>query len=130
LRKFALAWLLMWAFAYVAVAIIAPGISGEDSQGRTIYLVSRGRTIYLAMGVAVIGTLALLERGTHKQTKMLAKILLLALAIIEVFSGIASWSGVAVWNVPFANKELFQVSMAFADLISAAFMFYLILQSE
>lgn len=122
MRKFALAWLLMWALSYVAVAILAPDISGDVVYGRLLYLV---------MAIAILCSWNLLELSRiriNKQMELIAKVCLFALAVIEVFSAIASWSGVAIWNVPFPNKELFQVSMAFADLISAAFMIYLVLE--
>jgi hypothetical protein len=46
------------------------------------------------------------------------------------FGGVASWTGLVQWNVPFVNVELFQVSMAFADLLSAVFMFVIAIEQK
>lgn len=47
-----------------------------------------------------------------------------------VYGGVASWAGLAVWNVPFNNPEMFQVSMAFADLLGAVFLFILAITKD
>lgn len=57
-------------------------------------------------------------------------ILLVVLAMLSVYSGVASWTGKAIWAVPFANKEIFQVSMAFLDLLGAVFMLDLALEKQ
>ena len=46
-----------------------------------------------------------------------------------VYGGVTSWTGVAEWNVPF-NPEMFQISMGFADLLSAVFMFILAISEK
>ena len=114
LRKFAVAWLLMWAFAYIMTAFFAPYIGAGD--------VIVNFAIFYALGSWILCSLILywVERF-----RFIGRIFLFILGLVEVFGGIASWCGLVVWNVPFANKEIFQVSMAFADLISAVFMFYL-----
>jgi hypothetical protein len=65
-----------------------------------------------------------------EKNKLVARYVLAVLAVLSVFSGISSFTGVQLWVVPFANKEIFQVSMAFADLLGAAFMLYLALNKE
>jgi hypothetical protein len=102
----------MWAFSYLAVAFLAPGVSGDVNLGVILY-----GLIY----VWIVVTFAVYVWGSQT----IGRISFFILGIFSTFSGVASWTGVAIWNVPFANKELFQVSMAFADLISAAFMFFL-----
>lgn len=119
MRKFALAWLLMWALSYFAVATLAPGVGGTSERvGAALYTLVGG-LILIALTLTV--TQSPMLRGT-------GKLMLLVLGLFEVWGGVASWTGVSIWNIPFANKELFQVSMAFADLISAAFMLYLVLR--
>lgn len=115
--KIAAAWLLMWAFSYLAVAMMAPWIGGDD-QNLSI-------EIYALMYVWIVVTLTAYAHEPKLRTA--SRISLYIMGIVSTFAGIASWTGVAVWNVPFANKELFQISMAFADLISAVFMFLLAL---
>lgn len=136
LAKFAIAWLLMWAISYIAVAIVSPNI-GENNTALNICL-------YMFMGTAILTT-TLFYTFTATPTayfkmpevkhKLLIKhryacILLVFLAVLEIRGGVASWTGATIWNVPFPNKELFQVSMAFADLISAVFMLYLALDDD
>ena len=60
----------------------------------------------------------------------IGQFLLFILGLVEVYGGIASWCGLGIWNVPFPNIELFQVSMAFADLLSAVFLFYLAIYGD
>ena len=111
--KLTVAWNLMWALSYLMVAFLAPGIGGSP--------VWESALVFLVFGIALLAatTLATWARG---KTRLAGRITLLILAVFSVYSGIASWTGVALWIVPFADKALFQVSMAFADLIGAAFM--------
>ena len=123
LRKFAVAWTLMWAFAYIFTAVFAPYVGGED--------VTTNFVTFLGLGAWMIISLALYSNKSPcvnvsiTRSEIIGRIFLFWLGLIEVFGGITSWTGLALWNVPFPNKELFQVSMAFADLIAAVFMFYL-----
>lgn len=110
----------MWGIAYITTAIYAPSIGGDPSLGSAIYS---------ALGSAII-VLVIIRAFKHDPTEFLSywvRVLLFVVALIEIYGGIASWTGLAVWNVPFANKEIFQVSMAFADLVSAVLMLYLAL---
>jgi hypothetical protein len=107
----------MWGGAYIATAIFAPQISGDSFLGTVFYMI---------LGVATIASVLV-----HIFSKtMLGPLLLLVLAIIGIYGGVASWSGIAIWNVPFPNKELFQVSMAFGELITSVLMLYLTLFRE
>jgi len=120
LTEFALCWLLMWGIAYIVTAIYAPGIGGDPFLGSMMYS---------ALGGAII-VLVIIRAFKHDPTEFLSywvRVLLFVVALIEIYGGIASWTGLAVWNVPFTNKELFQISMAFADLVSAVLMLYLAL---
>ena len=120
LTEFALCWLLMWAIAYIVTTIYAPSISGDPFLGSVMYS---------ALGSAII-VLVIIRAFKHDPTELLSycvRLLLFIMAILEIYGGITSWTGLAVWNVPFANKELFQISMAFADLVSAVLMLYLAL---
>lgn len=118
LRKFAVAWNLMWGLSYVIVALFAPWIGGEEV---TINIV-----LYMALGISILLSLALLNR---KKGHSVGRGMLAILGVVSVYGGIASWTGLTLWNVPFPNRELFQVSMAFADLLGAVFMFFLAIDS-
>lgn len=111
MAKIALAWTTMWGISYILTALIAPTISLDTSPwfygflGAIILIgVFAKMLAHDAIGFAVIGAF------------------FTNLACLMVYGGVASWAGLSIWNVPFLNKELFQVSMAFADFISAAFM--------
>ena len=117
-KKFAVAWNFMWAFSYIVVAVIAPGVGGSPAW--------LNMAVFLVFGITLF--VATILKGYTKDKYRLGAYLLIILAAFSVYSGIASWTGVALWVVPFANKEIFQVSMAFADLLGAAFMLYLALE--
>ena len=107
LKKLAISWTTMWALSYIIVAFITPWT-------HPIFFILLG--IYLIF----ISLLAALD------TKhFLLSTAFFVSAVLMVFGGVASWTGVIIWDVPFASKEIFQVSMAFADFIAAAFMVYL-----
>jgi len=114
LTKFSIAWNIMWGLCYALAALFTPYIA----EGYT--------WLYVILSIAILSSILCLF---SKVTLVIysGRICLFILAIIEVFGGITSWSGLYTWNVPFPNKEIFQVSMAFADLISAVFMFALAL---
>lgn len=135
LSNFAFAWTLMWAFAYICTALFAPWVGGVDTIMNIIIFVGLGAWMILSLVLystkPLHGDLHPVEGAVPLNTyRAIGKIFLFILGLIEVFGGIASWVGLAMWNVPFANKELFQVSMAFADLVSAVFMFYLVTVRE
>ena len=108
----------MWALSYLIVAFVAPGVGGPP--------IWESAVAFLVFGAALLAATLILTAypGKNKNVKVVARLTLLILAVLEVYSGIASFTGVFIWVVPFANKEVFQVSMAFADLIGAAAMIY------
>lgn len=120
--KFAIAWNIMWALSYLFVALIAPGVGGGSTFGNII--------TYLLFGALMLATTLIIGFYPGEKNKLVARYVLAVLAVLSVFSGISSFTGVQLWVVPFANKEIFQVSMAFADLLGAAFMLYLALNKE
>jgi len=107
---FADAWIGMWGLSYIACSIIKPDIFANISP-------DLGR-------LAMIGTGSTMLAGLALKNKPIGRILLAALGIAETFGGVASWSGLTKWNIPFENKEIFNVSMAAFDLISAATLLY------
>jgi hypothetical protein len=111
LKRFAFAWTLMWGLSYVVAGILVPEIAGDALTGTITFV--------------VLGALILTALMQYTKFKTVAKVLLYILAGLEVYGGVASWAGLIKWNVPFTDVGVFQVSMAFADLLSAAFMFYL-----
>jgi len=134
LNRFAVAWLLAFGISYIATAIFAPGIAGDPVQGMIVYTVL-GLVILAAVALRTFTESQEVSVSLRKEVKMdirvmspiqnLGRVLLAVLGVIEVVGCVTSWSGVAVWNVPFPNKELFQMSMAFLDMLSAVFMFLL-----
>ena len=107
----------MWAFAYIVTALFAPWVGDLDAFANF--------AIYLFLGCWIVFTLLLSALVSDMLGQRIVRCLWFVLGLVEVFGGITSWAGLGIWNVPFPNKELFQVSMAFADLLSAVFMFYL-----
>lgn len=108
----------MWGLAYIITALIAPWVGDSDIGVNAI--------IFAGLGAWTLLSLVAL----YSNRPLVGRISLFSLGVAEVFGGIASWVGIGIWNVPFPNKELFQVSMAFADLISAVFMFILAIESK
>lgn len=119
MNRFAVAYLLVWAVSYMAVSLLAPEVGGAGD--------ALSGLLYMGFGWLIVLAIVLSEWGKDP-LKRLGYATLFVLGVMEVISGVASWTGVVVWNVPFPSKELFQVSMAFADLISAAVMFYVALE--
>ena len=119
LRKLIYAYLFMWGLAYLVVAFVDPEVSGFN--------VAVSALTYALVGTVLI--VGLFFRWLEKYLDFhVGRAILAVLGTIEVYAGVVSWTGLSVWNVPFASKELFQVSMAFADLISATLMFYLVIE--
>jgi hypothetical protein len=111
LKKFAVSWTAMWAISYIVVALVAPSISdvSPDLYG------------LLGTGLLAMSVLSAVEPEEDAVNFFLG-LAYLGIAILMVYGGVTSWTGEFIWNVPFEAKELFQVSMAFADFIAAAFM--------
>jgi hypothetical protein len=117
LKKFAVSWIVMWALSYIVVALVAPQVSDVSP---IVYGL-------LGAGLLVMSILTVLQEW-NTQNDMFGFLLGLAyfsVAVLMVYGGVTSWTGISIWNVPFEAKEVFQVSMAFADFIAAAFMLYL-----
>jgi len=118
LKNFAVAWLIMWGISYVMVALVAPGVSDVEPW------------IYALLGAAIVfvslGTYFTMQEPSANP--LIYSVALIVLAVLQVWGGVTSWTGEFIWNVPFASKEIFQVSMAFADFIAAAFMIWLSLE--
>ena len=114
LKTLAISWTLMWALTYIMVAIIAPNIAPDTPA-----------IFYVFLGAFIIFTIGVRYLAYDKLGRCIVRCLFLGLGVLMVYGGIVSWTGTALWNVPFADIALFQVSMAFADLISAVFLFVL-----
>ncbi len=118
--QIAICWTLMWGLAYFATGLFTPEIMGSSTL--------IGFLTCDVLGGAIIFALELRQLSSSWRT--LARVMLVILALVEISGGILSWSGASLWNIPFANKEIFQVSMAFADLVSAVFMLYLAVYND
>ena len=119
LRSFALAWNIMWGLCYVLVALIAPDIAGLP------FLF--GGILYASLGIILLAAVGLSLFGTHAN---FGRLVFFVMGVLMVWAGVESWTGLGLWKVPFENKELFQVSMAAADLLSGASMFFLSLTKD
>jgi len=117
LSKLAVAWLIMWGLSYIIVAIIAPNIATDTPA-----------VFYVWLGCLILFGLLLRYLAHDKIGYTIVKLCFFALGTLMVGGGVASWTCVARWNVPYMAPDLAQVSMAFADLISAVFMFVLVLE--
>ena len=116
LKTLAIAWILMWGMSYIMVALVAPWIADTPPL------------VYGALGAFILFCLLLRHIAYDELGNNIVRIIFFCLGTLMVFGGITSWTGVALWNVPFPNVEIFQVSMAFADLLSAVFMFVLAIE--
>lgn len=127
LKRFAIAWLVMWGLSYIIVGIQCPQIAGGDPYIGALTYEVLGAAILLSIMACLLRT-SFLVGGLMVEparVRSIGHVALFVLGVIMVYGGIVSWAGVAVWNVPFDNKEIFQVSMALANMLSAAFMFLL-----
>lgn len=100
----------MWGLSYILVAIVAPDISDFHP------------ILYWMIGAIILFGLLLNRLAYDKLGHQFVGLYFFVVAVLMVYGGVASWTGVAVWNVPFENPEIFNVSMGFADLLSAALM--------
>jgi hypothetical protein len=114
LKRIAISWTATWALSYIVVAFEAPSISDVSP---ILYGL-------LGVGLLVMSIVSAVEPEEATVNKILG-VAYFVIAYLMVYGGVTSWTGTFIWNVPFEAKELFQVSMAFADFISAAVMIYL-----
>lgn len=111
-RDVAVAWNVMWALTYVFVAVLAPTISTMPAW------------TYALLGVLLLFFVLVQYLATNAVGRNLSAIGLIALSLLMAYGGVDSFTAATgFWNVPFANLELFHVSMALADLLSAFFLF-------
>lgn len=120
LRDFAVAWTLMWGLSYIVTAAVAPNIAGNPLLTAPMFAV---------LGIILL-TASLLTLMPDNVLRPMAQVLFGFSAVVSVVSGVASWTGIMRWNVPYMAPDLAQVSMAFMDLLAATFMFLLALDAE
>ena len=112
LRRLAVAWCLMWGLSYLVVAVTTPWISDVSN------------IVYASLGAWILLSLALLHLVHNRFGLVIIRLMFFAQGVLMVYGSVTSWTGLAVWNVPF-DPEMFQISMAFADLLAAVFLFVL-----
>ena len=113
----------MWAATYIAVAFIAPTVGGVFNN---IYMFLYGVLLTLCVAGQLVP-----YTGKHVKTVSRAsKTGLFGFAIAEVIGGVMSFTGALRWNLPFANMEVFQVIMAFMDLVAASLLFFIVLDQD
>jgi len=113
LKDLAEAWTIMWGISYIITALVAPSISDAPA------------IFYGALGAFILFMVFFIHLAYDKLGYHIMTGAFFALGIAMTYGGVVSWTGAGLWNVPFPNKELFQVSMAFADMLSAVFLFLL-----
>ena len=125
LELVATAWLLAWGISNIMTAIFTPSIAGDVGSDAVL-----GMLFYGSLGIILTTVTILLQFKLSTLTRVFLCYILFALAVMSVFGTVASWSGIAVWDVPFADKAGFNISMAFMDFISAVFMLILALGKQ
>lgn len=113
LKDLAEAWIIMWGISYIVVALVAPSISNVPAVG------------YGLLGFFILLCILLMHVAYDAFGYHVMAGAFFALGIAMTYAGVVSWSGAGLWNVPFPNKEMFQISMAFADLLAGVFLFML-----
>ena len=121
LTKIASAWTAMWTLSYFAVAALAPNVGGDTPLIGIFTFGLFGVLLVVAMALSLFG---------YNLWQRAGQVLLWGCAGVSMISGVASWTGVAIWQVPFASKEVFQVTMAAMDFIGAFFMTLLAISVE
>lgn len=101
-------WSLMWSLSYIACNMIKPDL---------VYGTTKSLSL---LGFPTFGLIML--AGLLFDVKPL----LFGCGVIEVFAGVASWTGIIRWNVVWTTSydPLAQISMALLDLVSAVFLFH------
>jgi len=111
----------MWGLSHIIIAIFPSWVLSYSVED----ILFSG-----FLGTIILLALLLLHVPNNPIAYYASRIIFFLLGILMVYGGIVSWTGLIIWNVPFQNKELFQISMAFADLLSAVFMFTLALEKH
>ena len=117
IRTVALAWMLTIAVSYFSLAIFAPTIGGDTPLIGTI--------LYALLGLGFLIATIL----PYTPYKTVGRILQFVLGVILALGAVLSWTGVGLWNVPFPSIEIFQVSMAILNILTAVFAFSLALDT-
>lgn len=121
-KTFAVAWCLMWGLAHIIAAVVYPDLAVSsafpDPPTALVGLLILIPTIFYF----------LVPQKVNKTVNIISRIALMIVGGLMTYGGIISWTGLVVWNVPFPNLEIFQVSMAFADLIAAVFLMFLAIE--
>ena len=113
LKDLAEAWTIMWGISYIITALVAPSISEAPAFA------------YGVLGAFILFTVFLMHLAYDKLGYHIMAGAFFALGITMTYGSVVSWTGAGLWNVPFPNKDLFQISMAFADMLSAVYLFLL-----
>ena len=116
-RTISEAWILMWASTYLFCAFLKPDLFEGVAP-------LHGALMMLTIGALLIAGLVLTRRR-----KPIGRLVLFIMGIFESMGGVASWTGIIGWNVPFADKAAFNVSMAFADILAAVFLLHRALET-
>lgn len=100
--------ILVWGLTYPICAIIKPDIIGMLTP-------EQSRIALFAVGGSILS-------GFLLRDKPIGKVILFIMGIAEAIGGVASWSGITQWNVPFTDKTSFNISMGIMDLLSSVAM--------
>ena len=111
--------MLTTAVLYFSLAIFAPSATGDPPLIGALFY-----------GLLGLGFLLATVLPYFPSAKTVARILQFVLGVILAWGAMWSWMGLAIWNVPFPNKEIFQVSMAILNVLIAVFAFSLALDES
>jgi len=119
LRSIALAWMLTIAVCYFSLAIFTPSATGDPPLVGAI-----------EYGLLGLGFLLATVLPYFPSAKTVARVLQFVLGVLLAWGAMWSWMGLGLWNVPFPDKALFQVSMAVLNVLTAVFAFSLAIDTE
>ena len=104
-------WLLMWSLTYIICAILKPNIFQNLPP--------------MWSGIVMLAFGAYMLIGLFFRKILAGRIILFTSGVLETISGVASWTGIIHYNVPFVDKAMFNLTMSGFDLLSAIFLFSL-----
>lgn len=124
LEKLAVAFLIVWGLGHPMMMIVAPQVVNTFSI--TVDMIET-----MLVGIAICIVALAFRYWENKSARyVLRTILGVILGPLMIYGAIVSFVGMMIWTVPFPNQELFQVSIAIADLLAATCMYILALENH
>lgn len=124
LEKLATAFLIVWGLGHPMMMIVAPQVVNTFST--TVDMIESG-----LLGIAICMIALAFWHSENKSARFILRAILgIILGPAMIYGAIVSFAGMMIWTVPFLNQELFQVSIAIADLLAATCMYILVLENH